>query len=75
MDAVFHEESESVIAFKIRAINDELSSFFLINCRFSFCTKMHKMAEIVFDLYLHEDNVKTQIFFNQNDQQKKLYKS
>jgi len=27
-DAVFHEESESVIGFKIRAINDELSSFF-----------------------------------------------
>ncbi len=28
VDAVFHEESESVIVFKIRAINDELSSFF-----------------------------------------------
>ena len=27
-DAVFHEESESVIGFKIRATNDELSSFF-----------------------------------------------
>jgi len=27
-DAGFHEESESVTAFKIRAIDDELSSFF-----------------------------------------------
>jgi hypothetical protein len=27
-DAVFHEESESVFGFKIRAVNDELSFVF-----------------------------------------------
>jgi hypothetical protein len=41
-DAVFHEESEYVIGFKIRTTNDQLSSIFFEKNAFYFLQKMQK---------------------------------
>ncbi len=49
-DAVFHEESEYVIGFKIQTINDELSSIFWKKCLLYFAKNAKKLDK-VFDLY------------------------
>jgi hypothetical protein len=72
-DAVFHEESEYLIGFKIWATNDVLSSTFRKKC-FLFFAKKCKKVEKVFDLYLYKDGFDFEKFFYQNDQHKKLYK-
>ncbi len=49
-DAVFHQESEYAIGFKIRATNDKLLSIFRKNA-FYILQKNAKKVEKVFDLY------------------------
>jgi hypothetical protein len=72
-DAVFHEESEYVIVFKIRVTNNELSPIFRKKC-FLFFAKNAKKVEKVFDLYFYKDRFELGKFYCQNDQRKKLYK-
>ncbi len=53
-DAVFREEYEYVIGFKIRVTNDELSSTFQKKCSL-LLQKMRKKVEKVCDLYLYKN--------------------
>ena len=62
-DAVFCEESECVIGFRIRATNDELLSIFAKKMLFFFCKKAKK----VFGLYLYENRVELGQIYYQND--------
>jgi hypothetical protein len=75
-DAVFHEESEHLIGFKIWVTNDELSSTFRKKCFLFFAKSAKKCRKVekVFYLYLYKNRFDFGNFFYQNDQHKKLYK-
>ncbi len=72
-DAVFHEESEYVIVFKIRATNNQLSPIFRKKC-YLFFAKNEKKVEKVFYLYFYKNRFALGKFYCQNDQRKNLYK-
>ena len=72
-DAVFHEESEYGVGFKIRAKKVGLSSIF--RKQFIFFVEKPESAFFVFCLYLCEKKVYFKKVYYQNDQRKSLYKS
>ena len=72
-DAVFHEESEYGVGFKIRA--KKLGLFSIFRKQFIFFVQKTESAFFVFCLYLCEKKVYFKEFYYQNDQRKILYKS
>ena len=72
-DAVFHEESEYVVGFKIRVKKLGLSLLFRWKRTLCFLKKI-RSAVFVFCLYLWENRVYFKKFYYQNDQRKILYK-
>ena len=71
-DAVFHEEPEYGVGFKIRAKKVGLSSIF--RKQFIFFVEKTESAFFVFFLYLCEKKVYFKKVYYQNDQRKILYK-
>ncbi len=72
-DAVFHEESEYVIGFQIRATNDELLSIFRKKCFLFFSKKCKSPKKYLTGMFI-KIGLSSENFITKMISAKKLYK-